>query len=57
MLVFPNAGHQLARLPFLSPTGELAVWRDYAQGNRVRVETIPTMAEIEMMNAAGGAVR
>lgn len=57
MLVFPNAGGQLARLPFLSPTGELAVWRDYAQDGRVRVETIPTMAEIERMHAAESTVR
>jgi hypothetical protein len=47
MLMFNNASHQLARLPLLSPTGELLVWRDSVQDPRARVESIPTMAEIE----------
>jgi WD40 repeat protein len=52
MLVFPNAYNQLARLPILSPTGELMVWGDFTQNLQVRVEGIPTLAEIEKAHAA-----
>jgi len=47
MLVFANAYNQWARLPFLSPSGELLVWRDFSQNLQVRVEAIPSLAEIE----------
>ena len=57
MLVFFNAYNQLARLPFLSPTAELVVWRDFAQELRVRVESIPTMAEIEKAHRAESSAR
>jgi WD40 repeat protein len=52
MLVFFDAYNQLARLPFLSPGGQLVVWRDFAHDLRVRVESIPTMAEIERARSA-----
>jgi WD40 repeat protein len=51
MLVFNSAASEVARLSHLSPTGELAVWFDHAQ-NRVRVQSIPTMAEIEKARRA-----
>ena len=51
MLVFNNASSEVARLPHLSRTGELAVWWDAVQG-RARVEFIPTMAEIEKARRA-----
>ena len=57
MLVFPNAYNQAARLPFLSPTGELVVWRDFAQDLRVRVEAIPTLIAIEKARAAESTAR
>jgi WD40 repeat protein len=57
MLVFPNAYHQLARLPILSPTGELMVWGDFTQNLQVRVEGIPTLAEIEKFHAAESTAR
>lgn len=53
MLVFPNAGDKSAtKLPLLSPTGQLAVWSDDTQTGRVRVEAIPTLAEIEQAHRA-----
>ena len=52
MLVFKSASNQLARLPFLSPTGQLVVWLDTVHEPRVRVESIPTMAEIEKAHQA-----
>jgi len=57
MLVFFNAYNQNARLPFLSPTGQLVIWRDFAQDLRLRVESIPTMAEIEKARAAQSLAR
>ena len=57
MLVFANAYNQQARLPFLSPTGELLVWRDFSQNLQVRVEAIPTLAEIEKAHAAESTAR
>jgi WD40 repeat protein len=57
MLVFASAYNQLARLPFLSPTGELIVWRDFAQDLRVRVQAIPTMADIAKAHAAESTAR
>jgi WD40 repeat protein len=56
VLVFENAYNQLARLPFLSPTGELLVYRDFTQNLRVRVTAIPTLAEIEKAHGAESAV-
>jgi WD40 repeat protein len=52
MLVFEQSYNQAARLPFLSPTGELLVWQDFSQNLRVRVQAIPTMAEIEAARRA-----
>jgi WD40 repeat protein len=52
MLVFEQAYNQTARLPFLSPTGDLLVWQDFSQNLRVRVQAIPTMAEIEAAHRA-----
>lgn len=57
MLVFANAYNQWARLPFLSPTGELLVWRDFSQNLQVRVEAIPTLAEIEKGRAVESTAR
>ena len=50
MLVFNNA-YSTFRPPHLSPTGELAVWQDNME-KRVRVESIPTLAEIEKAHRA-----
>jgi WD40 repeat protein len=47
MLRFENAWNRYARLPVLSPTGELLVYHDDTQNGRVRVTAIPTLAEIE----------
>jgi eukaryotic-like serine/threonine-protein kinase len=57
MLVFKNADNQRARLPFLSPTGQLVVWQDTVHEPRVRVEAIPTMAEIEKARLAQRTAR
>jgi WD40 repeat protein/serine/threonine protein kinase len=57
MLVFAKAHNQKARLPFLSPTGELMVWRDFAQNLQARVEAIPTLAELEKARAAENTAR
>jgi WD40 repeat protein/serine/threonine protein kinase len=57
MLVFFNAYNQLARLPFLSSSGQLIVWRDFGQELRLRVQSIPTMAEIEKARAAQSLAR
>jgi WD40 repeat protein len=56
MLVFNNAFSGVLRVPHLSPTGEIAVWHDNLQ-DRVRVECIPTMADIERAHAAESAAR
>ncbi|MCO6042882.1 WD40 repeat domain-containing protein [Aeoliella sp. ICT_H6.2] len=50
-LVFNHASNQGTRIPFLSPNGALVVWRDTHNG-RVRVESIPTMAEIDAAYAS-----
>jgi hypothetical protein len=47
MLVFEQSYNQLNRIPFLSPTNQLAVWRDFAEDLRYRVQAIPSMDEIE----------
>jgi eukaryotic-like serine/threonine-protein kinase len=57
MLMFGNSYNNFARLPFVSPTGELVVWRDLAQNLRVRVSVIPTLAEIERAQRAESTVR
>jgi eukaryotic-like serine/threonine-protein kinase len=57
MLVFADAYNQLARLPFLSPTGELLVYQDPQHNLRVRVQAIPTLAEIEKMHEAQSTAR
>jgi WD40 repeat protein len=57
MLVFANAFNPAARLPFLSPTGELMVWRDRGQNLRLRVQSIPTLAEIEKAHGAESTAR
>jgi WD40 repeat protein len=57
MLVFADAFNPAARLPFLSSTGELLVWRDRGQNLRVRVQSIPTLVEIEKAHGAGSTVR
>jgi WD40 repeat protein len=56
MLVFSNASSAVLRVPHLSPTAELAVWHDNLQ-DRVRVELIPTMADIEKARAAESTAR
>jgi WD40 repeat protein len=56
MLVFNNSSGEYARLPHLSPTGELAVWWDRTQ-NRARVESIPAMSEIEKARRAETVAR
>jgi WD40 repeat protein len=56
MLVFNNSSSDVLRLPHLSPSGELAVWYDDLQ-DRVRVESIPTMADIEKARAAESTAR
>ena len=52
MLLFASGNNQYARIPFLSPTGELLVYPDFKQNSRVRVTSIPTLAEIEKAHAA-----
>jgi len=42
--------------PFLSPTGELLVYRDLKQNLRVRVTSIPTLKEIEKAHEAENTV-
>jgi WD40 repeat protein len=56
MLLFENANNREARLPFLSPTGELLVHQDFTQNLRVRVSAIPSLAEIEKAHAAESTV-
>jgi len=57
MLIFKDAYNLYARLPFLSPTGELLMYRDFGQNLRVRVESIPTLAEIEKARGAENTAR
>ena len=57
MLMIANAFNNFGRAPFLSPTAELAVWRDFGQSLRTRVSPIPTLAEIEKARTAESTAR
>ncbi len=52
MLRFERTPNKLSRIPFLSPTDELLVWGQSEAGDRVRVERIPSLAEIDKERAA-----
>lgn len=57
MLVVGSAFDQRGRLPFLSPQGELLVWRDSGQNLRTRLQPIPTLAGIEKAHGAESSAR
>lgn len=51
MLRFERTPNRLSRTPFLSPTDELLVWGHSESGSQVRVERIPSVAEIDRQRA------